>query len=76
MANLKVDAQKAEPSKASKTGDHKYLRMYRGENNFGPPSDQNFAAMQRLSKRRCVVHPSTAGSVIAAISDAEGPFRR
>ena len=64
---------KARQAGPSKDGGKKKPILPKG---IGSPADQNLSAGQHLSMRRCIVHPSTAGSVIAAITDAEAPSRR
>ena len=73
VTDLMVDAAQPE---AIVTGDSKLLRNFRNEKYLVSPSEQNFDAMQRLSNRRCVGHPSVGDAVVVVVSDAEDPYRR
>ena len=52
------------------------LRKVRDEIIYESSSERKFVSEQRLSQRRCVLHPSLGGSIIAAIGDAVDRYSR
>lgn len=69
-----IGSKESEPSKSSKHGGNRRLLQEQYKANLNP--EDEVIASQRLSKRRCVVHPKVGHSVVAVVGDLGDPFTR